>query len=237
MHRLKRGRSAFRQRANQVDDDLGPDHGTMHRALAHHRGIKRHDLPNRTHWLEEQRRLRVAHRNPHDVTLLGQSLDHIAADEAGTAEHRRHAPYRHGREFPLRAGLIRRESAPLKVRYIYRRKRLTPPRGGGYIARPPFCPRLSWTNGCPDGGIGRRAGFRYLWPQGRGSSSFLPGTKTGGNPPVFTPLVQYGAVGRAPTKGCTPAVSSLREHQEWAARRCRWWEHKPRRSSLRCAAT
>ena len=96
-------RSAFRQRANEVNDDLGPDHGTMHRALAHHRGIKRHDLPYRTHRLEKQRRLRVAHRHPHDIALLGQSLDHIAADEAGTAEHRRHAPYRHGRAVSLSA--------------------------------------------------------------------------------------------------------------------------------------
>src|SRR5271168_3855456 len=51
--------------------------------------------------------------------------------------------------------------------------------GGGYIARPPFCPHLSRTNCCPDGGIGRRAGFRYLWPQGRGSSSLLLGTNNG----------------------------------------------------------
>jgi hypothetical protein len=29
----------------------------------------------------------------------------------------------------------------------------------------------------PGGGIGRRAGFRCLWPQGRGSSSLLLGTK------------------------------------------------------------
>src|ERR1700733_7302313 len=35
-------------------------------------------------------------------------------------------------------------------------------------------PRLP--HGCPGGGIGRRAGFRYLWPQGRGSSSLLLGT-------------------------------------------------------------
>src|SRR5512134_178181 len=28
----------------------------------------------------------------------------------------------------------------------------------------------------PGGGIGRRAGFRYLWPRGRGSSSLLLGT-------------------------------------------------------------
>ena len=34
------------------------------------------------------------------------------------------------------------------------------------------------TTGCPGGGIGRRAGFRYLWPQGRGSSSLLLGTRT-----------------------------------------------------------
>src|SRR5512132_1214516 len=31
---------------------------------------------------------------------------------------------------------------------------------------------------CPGGGIGRRAGFRYLWPRGRGSSSLLLGTIT-----------------------------------------------------------
>src|ERR1700683_2081025 len=29
---------------------------------------------------------------------------------------------------------------------------------------------------CPGGGIGRRAGFRYLWQQCRGSSSLLLGT-------------------------------------------------------------
>ena len=31
-------------------------------------------------------------------------------------------------------------------------------------------------NPCPGGGIGRRAGFRCQWPQGRGSSSLLLGT-------------------------------------------------------------
>ncbi len=30
----------------------------------------------------------------------------------------------------------------------------------------------------PDGGIGRRAGFRYQWPQGRGGSSPFLGTKS-----------------------------------------------------------
>ena len=34
--------------------------------------------------------------------------------------------------------------------------------------------KMGWTRTlCPGGGIGRRAGFRYLWPQGRGSSSLL----------------------------------------------------------------
>ena len=31
---------------------------------------------------------------------------------------------------------------------------------------------------CPGGGTGRRAGFRYLWPLGHGSSSLLLGTNT-----------------------------------------------------------
>ena len=34
----------------------------------------------------------------------------------------------------------------------------------------------SLMNPCPGGGIGRRAGFRCQWPQGRGSSSLLLGT-------------------------------------------------------------
>ena len=37
-------------------------------------------------------------------------------------------------------------------------------------------PGLRDRSRCPGGGIGRRAGFRYLWPQGRGSSSLLLGT-------------------------------------------------------------
>src|SRR5580704_3865889 len=45
--------------------------------------------------------------------------------------------------------------------------RLTSPGGGLISARP--CK-------CPGGGIGRRAGFRYLWQQCRGSSSLLLGT-------------------------------------------------------------
>src|SRR5580693_4167685 len=49
--------------------------------------------------------------------------------------------------------------------------------GQGYTARPPDGPP-GWATGCPGGGIGRRAGFRYLWPQGRGSSSLLLGTST-----------------------------------------------------------
>src|SRR5271156_6541188 len=47
------------------------------------------------------------------------------------------------------------------------------------LHRAPYrCPYLSRTNGCPGGGIGRRAGFRDLWPQGRGSSSLLLGTNS-----------------------------------------------------------
>ena len=49
----------------------------------------------------------------------------------------------------------------------------------GYIARLPLLRAVSAEEReeSPDGGIGRRAGFRYLWPQGRGSSSLLLGTK------------------------------------------------------------
>src|SRR5258707_8517652 len=42
-------------------------------------------------------------------------------------------------------------------------------------SRPPF---PNQRPACPGGGIGRRAGFRYLWPKGRGSSSLLLGTRS-----------------------------------------------------------
>jgi hypothetical protein len=50
----------------------------------------------------------------------------------------------------------------------------------GYIARLPLLRRdlLARSACCPGGGIGRRAGFRYLWPQGRESSSLFLGTNT-----------------------------------------------------------
>src|SRR5579875_2028399 len=55
-----------------------------------------------------------------------------------------------------------------------------------YIAPPTA--RLLRNTACPGGGIGRRAGFRYLWPQGRGSSSLLLGTNNYGLIPTAPPL-------------------------------------------------
>ena len=55
------------------------------------------------------------------------------------------------------------------------------------MPRPTACPRTQrGLPRCPGGGIGRRAGFRYLWPQGRGSSSLLLGTirQAGGSLPA-----------------------------------------------------
>ena len=53
-------------------------------------------------------------------------------------------------------------------------------------------------DGRPGGGIGRRAGFRYLWPQGRGSSSLLLGTRLRRFPPEFPLIVAFGGFpGRA----------------------------------------
>lgn len=39
-----------------------------------------------------------------------------------------------------------------------------------------FALKLVPSSPCPNGGIGRRAGFRSLWPQGRVSSSLILGT-------------------------------------------------------------
>ena len=67
----------------------------------------------------------------------------------------------------------------LKLLFFARRHRLAPfTRRRDPADRRRRLVWLSWRPCCPGGGIGRRAGFRYLWPQGRGSSSLLLGTIT-----------------------------------------------------------
>ena len=68
--------------------------GTFHRAmdggLVLHRGEQRHDLSYGAGGLEEQRGFGIAHRHADHEALVRQPLHHVAADEAGAAEHRRH---------------------------------------------------------------------------------------------------------------------------------------------------
>src|SRR5208283_3485460 len=105
---------------------------------------------------------------------LGETLDDVAADEAGAAEHGCDAPRHAARDRhrsclasaapPSYEGAGDAPSSPAHE----------PPRSltcRGSRATSRALPRP-----CPGGGIGRRAGFRYLWPQGRGSSSLLLGT-------------------------------------------------------------
>jgi hypothetical protein len=95
MHRLERSAAALGQRADQIDDDIGLFDRAVYSRLPRHRAEQRHDLSDRTHRLEKQRGFRIAYRDPHHVTSMGQPLDHIATDEARAAEHSRHLARRH----------------------------------------------------------------------------------------------------------------------------------------------
>ncbi len=97
--RPARARSRRRRRSARMPTRLttmsAPSTARATAAVVLDVGEQRHDLPDRAHRLEEQRRFRVAHRHAHDVAGRGQPLDHVAADEPRTAEHRRHAARRH----------------------------------------------------------------------------------------------------------------------------------------------
>jgi hypothetical protein len=95
MDALEIAAAAFGQDARQVDHQPGAFHRAMHRRLVFHRGEQRHDLPHRAGGLEEQRCLWVADCDAHHKSLMRQPLNHVTADEAGAAEHRRHVARRH----------------------------------------------------------------------------------------------------------------------------------------------
>ena len=82
--------------------------------------------------------------------------------------------------------------------------RLTFARVGATSRALPLSRSRRGTPECPGGGIGRRAGFRYLWPQGRGSSSLLLGTRRAGfrvggrtDEPARAAAADRGALGTA----------------------------------------
>jgi hypothetical protein len=91
--------------ADEVDHEVGADHGALHRGILLDVGEQRHDLADGAHRLEEQRGFGVAHRDPYDMAGSGEPFDHVTADEARAAEHRRHAARRHAE--PLRCNVNR----------------------------------------------------------------------------------------------------------------------------------
>jgi len=80
--------TAFSQDTNQVNDPIGPFNSASYACLISEICVERHNLTHRTHRLEKQRAFRIRNRNPHNIAARCQAFDHIAPDEAGTAENR-----------------------------------------------------------------------------------------------------------------------------------------------------
>src|SRR5690606_36209154 len=138
-----------------------------------------HDLADRSERLQEQRAFGVADRDADDVPFRGEALDQIAADEARPTEYGNallvHSHLQPGR--PNRRPFPAADISDWGIRGNSRDSRGV----RGQQAVDTSCAR-HYSDApvtSPGGGIGRRAGFRYLWPQGRGSSSLLLGTMIG----------------------------------------------------------
>src|SRR5262249_52835349 len=75
---------------------------------------------------------------------------------------------------------------------------------------------------CPDGGIGRRAGFRYLWPKGCGGSSPLLGTivfrgSRAATPTLATRVAAVFRAHRAATPTLDARVAVIAAHLSYTA--------------------
>ena len=86
------------QDADQVHHHLGALHGAGDGGGIRHRRVQRHDLANAPLGAEKARSLRVPTGDAHDVVLRRQPLHHVATDETGAAEHRRHLAIRHAHD-------------------------------------------------------------------------------------------------------------------------------------------
>src|SRR4029453_5142050 len=147
--------------AGQIDHGLRAGDGAHYRSPVADIGGDRGYLAKRARRLQEQRFVGASHGRAHQPAAPRQVTHHIAADKARPAEHRRQALHAHPALRPLiwlgmwqaiavvNAALA--QQMPIDFEPVLDRMRRA--------ARPAIRPGSLG----PGGGIGRRAGFRYLW--------------------------------------------------------------------------
>ena len=81
--------AAGSQHADGVDDELGADHGPLHRLRVAQVGLNGCHLADETCRLQEAGEIRAAHGGAHAPALFGQRRHGIAADKTRSAENRR----------------------------------------------------------------------------------------------------------------------------------------------------
>ena len=131
----------FRQDADQVDHDVGAFHRLGDARLVGERRVERHHLADTAHRPQLVGASRTPDRHAHHVPLLRQPLHHVAAEEAGAAEHCRNTAGRHQGLDPTVVGLCVGGTIPPALRlHHYRTPRhpstaatacLAQPAGGG----------------------------------------------------------------------------------------------------------
>ena len=154
-------RAALVQDADQVDHRVGAGDGARDRGAVADVGGDRRHLPDHAGGLQEQGLVRAAHRDPHQPPGARQIGHHIASDEPRSTEHRCQAL--HGLPRPERSLILARYVASNR---LCKRRCRTAKSAVDFervLDRMRRAARPAIGLPGPGGGIGRRAGFRYLW--------------------------------------------------------------------------
>ena len=174
LHRVKRLRAALGQDADQVDRDLRIAHRRLDGGRIAQIGLHGVDLADPAERLQVPGQFRPPHRHPDPVVALGQRPHHVSPRNPDPPKYRdeRFQVRCHGQANSCRSnsgvigvfsGIAIRQRDPAVQRICEALKPFDK------RATDPYQPAQR-----PGGGIGRRAGFRCQWLNGReGSSPFL----------------------------------------------------------------
>ena len=87
LHRIEALAAAFKQNADEVDDNVGAAHRRRHRMRIAEVGLHRVNLADPAHGPQMAGKLGPAHRDADPTSFLRQRAHHMAAEKPRTAEY------------------------------------------------------------------------------------------------------------------------------------------------------